>query len=112
MEQWSNCQNVEFGKADKGKCKRGERYLLHQWKKKSIFFELPYWRHLLIRHNLDVMHVEKNVCDNILGTLREIPGKNEDSLNSRLDLIDMNMHEKLRVQRVGDKYQIRKPLTT
>jgi len=52
------------------------------------------------------------VCDNILGTLREIPGKNEDSLNSRLDLIDMNMHEKLRVQRVGDKYQIRKPLTT
>ena len=30
-----------------------------QWKKKSIFYELPYWRHLLIRHNLDVMHIEK-----------------------------------------------------
>ena len=44
------------------------------------------------------MHVEKNVCDNILGTLREIPGKNEDSLNARLDLIDMNMHQKLRVR--------------
>ncbi|KAK9053298.1 hypothetical protein SSX86_029931 [Deinandra increscens subsp. villosa] len=31
------------------------------WSKKSIFFELPYWHKLLIRHNIDVMHVEKNV---------------------------------------------------
>jgi len=53
------------------------------------------------------MHVQKNVCDNILGTLLEIPGK-KDSLKARLDLIDMNMHEKLRVQHVGDKYQIPK----
>ena len=30
LEQWSDCQNVEFGKADKEKRKRGERYLLHQ----------------------------------------------------------------------------------
>ncbi|XP_039145579.1 uncharacterized protein LOC120282799 [Dioscorea cayenensis subsp. rotundata] len=29
------------------------------WKKKSIFFTLPYWKHLLLRHNLDVMHIEK-----------------------------------------------------
>ena len=29
------------------------------WKKRSIFFELPYWSTLLIRHNLDVMHIEK-----------------------------------------------------
>ena len=29
-------------------------------------------------------------------------------MNARLDLIDMNMHEKLRVQQVGDKYQIPK----
>ena len=56
--------------------------------KKSIFFELPYWRHLLIRRNLDVMHIEKNICDNILGTLLDIHGKNKDSLNARLDLVD------------------------
>nr|GEU63134.1 uncharacterized protein [Tanacetum cinerariifolium] len=35
------------------------------WKKKSIFFKLPYWKSLLLPHNLDVMHIEKNVCDNI-----------------------------------------------
>ena len=25
------------------------------WKKKSIFFDLEYWRYLHVRHNLDVM---------------------------------------------------------
>ena len=29
------------------------------WKKKSIFFDLPYWCDLDVRHCLDVMHVEK-----------------------------------------------------
>jgi hypothetical protein len=29
------------------------------WKKKSIFFRLPYWKDNLLRHNLDVMHIEK-----------------------------------------------------
>ncbi|KAG8490950.1 hypothetical protein CXB51_014091 [Gossypium anomalum] len=31
------------------------------WKKRSIFFELPYWEHNILRHNLDVMHIEKNI---------------------------------------------------
>jgi len=29
------------------------------WKKKNIFFRLPYWKDNLLRHNLDVMHIEK-----------------------------------------------------
>jgi hypothetical protein len=28
------------------------------WKKQSIFWELPYWNDLDIRHSIDVMHVE------------------------------------------------------
>jgi hypothetical protein len=27
------------------------------WKKKSVFFRLPYWKYNLLRHNLDVMHI-------------------------------------------------------
>ncbi|KAI5324963.1 hypothetical protein L3X38_034036 [Prunus dulcis] len=45
------------------------------WKKKSIFFDLEYWKYLPVRHALDVMHIEKNVCDSIIGTLLEIPEK-------------------------------------
>ncbi|XP_021767736.1 uncharacterized protein LOC110732126 [Chenopodium quinoa] len=106
LEQLHGYPNVEFGKDNKGKRKRGERYIVHQWKKISVFFQLPYWRHLLVRHNLDVMHVEKNVCENILGTLLDLPGKNKDSVNARLDLEVMKMHDDLRPKKVRDKYQI------
>nr|GEV02243.1 hypothetical protein [Tanacetum cinerariifolium] len=34
----------------------------HQlWKKKSIFFELPYWEYNLLGHNLDVMHSKRMI---------------------------------------------------
>ena len=57
----------------------------HNWRKRSIFFELPYWEHNLIRHNLDVMHIKKNVCDNILWTILNVDGKRKDNLNARRD---------------------------
>ena len=45
------------------------------WKKRSIFWDLPYWRTNMIRHNLDVMHIEKNFFDNIFNTLMCVPEK-------------------------------------
>ncbi|KAI5344097.1 hypothetical protein L3X38_011974 [Prunus dulcis] len=61
------------------------------WKKKSIFFDLEYWKYLPVRHALDVMHIEKNVCDSIIGTLLEINGKNKDGIAARLDLLNMGV---------------------
>ncbi|KAI5334657.1 hypothetical protein L3X38_024790 [Prunus dulcis] len=61
------------------------------WKKKSIFFDLEYWKYLPVRHALDVMHIEKNVCDSIIGTLLEIPEKNKDGIAARLDLLNMGV---------------------
>ncbi|KAL0401997.1 UNVERIFIED_CONTAM: hypothetical protein Slati_4229600 [Sesamum latifolium] len=58
----------------------------HKWTKKSIFWELEYWSTHLIRHNLDVMHIEKNVFDNIFNTMMDIKGKTKDNLNARKDL--------------------------
>ncbi|XP_074291731.1 uncharacterized protein LOC141618524 [Silene latifolia] len=55
------------------------------WNKKSVFFKLPYWEHNPLRHNLDVMHIEKNVCDNILGTLLDMD-KSRDDENARKDI--------------------------
>ena len=40
------------------KRKRGEEALI-VWKKKSIFFSLLYWEEHMLRHNLDLMHIEK-----------------------------------------------------
>ncbi|CAA7021405.1 unnamed protein product [Microthlaspi erraticum] len=58
----------------------------HNWHKKSIFWELPYWKDHLLRHNLDVMHIEKNFFDNIMNTILNVQGKTKDNLKSRLDL--------------------------
>ena len=49
--------------------------------KKVNFFELPYWQH----NNLDVMHIEKNIVDNILGTILDISGKIKDHAKSLYD---------------------------
>ncbi|WMV46923.1 hypothetical protein MTR67_040308 [Solanum verrucosum] len=65
------------------------------WKKRSIFFELPYWKHNLLRHNLDVMHIEKNIVDSILGTLLNISGKTKDHAIARYDLKDMGIRKNL-----------------
>ncbi|CAL8073380.1 unnamed protein product [Prunus armeniaca] len=37
------------------------------------------------------MHIEKNVCDSIIGMLLEIPGKNKDGIAARLDLLNMGV---------------------
>ncbi|XP_050939141.1 uncharacterized protein LOC127148819 [Cucumis melo] len=65
------------------------------WKRISAFYELTYWKKLHVRHCLDVMHIEKNVLMNIIGTLLDIPGKSKDGLSARLDLVEMNIRPEL-----------------
>ncbi|XP_028097569.1 uncharacterized protein LOC114297356 [Camellia sinensis] len=69
------------------------------WTKRSILFDLPYWKTLKLRHNLDVMHIEKNICDSLLGTLLNIDGKNKDTDKARLDLEDMRIRKELHLIR-------------
>ena len=65
------------------------------WHKKSILWELPYWSELDVRHSIDVMHVEKNVCESLLGTLLNMPGKSKDHKNARADLKEMGIRPEL-----------------
>ena len=48
---------VIFGKNQKQK----QSTVKNIWKKRYVFFDLPYWSSLDVRHCIDVMHVEKNV---------------------------------------------------
>ena len=67
------------------------------WKKKSIFWDLPYWKVLEVRSAIDVMHVTKNLCVNLLGFLG-VYGKTKDTPEAREDQQRMNekdgMHPK------------------
>ncbi|CAM8953817.1 unnamed protein product [Rhodiola kirilowii] len=47
------------------------------------------------------MHVEKNICDSLIGTLLNIPGKTKDGLKARLDMLEMNIRTKLAPQTEG-----------
>jgi hypothetical protein len=72
------------------------------WKKRSIFFTLPYWEDHMLRHNLNVMHIEKNVTDNIIGTLLNLNRKTNDNLKARLDLELMGIRHELHPQKTGN----------
>jgi hypothetical protein len=61
----------------------------------SILWDLPYWCDLELRHNVDAMHMEKNICDSIIGTLLKIPSKTKDSVNARIDCVNYKVHDKL-----------------
>ncbi|KAI5311984.1 hypothetical protein L3X38_041157 [Prunus dulcis] len=73
------------------------------WTHKPMFFELPYWSKLKLRHNLDVMHVVKNVFDTLVGTILDIEGKTKDTIKARLDLERMGIRRGLWMNRDSDK---------
>ncbi|WVZ17517.1 hypothetical protein V8G54_010499 [Vigna mungo] len=87
--------NIVFGKH------RKSTYAKNVWKKRSIFFNLPYWSILDVRHCIDVMHVEKNVCDSVIETLLNVKGKTKDGIKARQDLADMGIRTKLHPQTIG-----------
>ncbi|KAI5333882.1 hypothetical protein L3X38_024014 [Prunus dulcis] len=48
------------------------------------------------------MHIEKNVCDSIIGKLLEIPGKNKNGIAARLDLLNIGVKTDLQPE-YGEK---------
>ncbi|KAM2967803.1 hypothetical protein FF1_028025 [Malus domestica] len=82
LEQLNRLDFALFGKT----ISRTRPFTHMKWMHKSMFFELPYWSKLKLRHNLDVIHVEKNVFDTLLGTILDIEGKTNDTIKTRLDL--------------------------
>ena len=75
----------------------------HNWVKRSIFWELPYWHTNLIRHNLDVMHIEKNVFENIFNTIMDIKNKTKDNAKARKDLERYYSRPHLHLKSYNDK---------
>src|SRR5512133_3467017 len=78
-------------------------------RKKSIFWRLPYLKDLDVRHCIDLMHVEKNVCESLVGLMLNILGKTKDGLNACLDLQDMNIRSKLQPMRDAETGRVYLP---
>jgi len=79
----------------------------YNWVKRSIFWELPYWKTGILRHNLDVMHIEKNMFENIFNTVMDMKGKKRDNMEARMD-IPLFCHHK-NIELVYDESYVAKP---
>jgi len=60
----------------------------------------------LVRHNLDVMHIEKNIYESILGTLLDMAGKSKDSEKAHLDMQHLGMRNDQHPLVMNDKYTL------
>ena len=56
----------------------------------------------MLCHNLDVMHIEKNVVDNIISTFLNLDYKTKDNLKACHDLKDMGIRSELHLEKVGN----------
>ncbi|CAM8986864.1 unnamed protein product [Rhodiola kirilowii] len=58
------------------------------------------------------MHVEKNICESLLGTLLNILGKTKDGVKARLDMVEMNIRTKLAPESRGQRTYLPPSCTT
>ncbi|CAM8987826.1 unnamed protein product [Rhodiola kirilowii] len=71
------------------------------WTHMSIFYDLPYWSTLRQPYSLDVMHIEKNVFDNIIGTILGLQRKTKDDVKAREGLEQLGIRKELWLKRIG-----------
>jgi hypothetical protein len=74
--------------------------------RRVYFFSFPTGKKLIVRHNLDVMHIEKNICDRIIGTLLRIDGKCKDSEKARLDMQHLGIRQDQHLVVENGKYTL------
>ena len=83
-------KNVKHKKTPTG----NETEIRKAWSRRSILFDLPYWKKNPVRHVLDVMHAEKNFAEHIVGTC--LGGSHsKDGENARKDLKTLKLKPQL-----------------
>ncbi|XP_074326600.1 uncharacterized protein LOC141664542 [Apium graveolens] len=92
----TTCDLIQFPPPGKLTKRRPRDYgVAHNWTHYSPFFELPYWETLNLRHNIDVMHTEKNVFENIFYTMLNDKNKTKDNLKARHDCEELGIRREL-----------------
>jgi hypothetical protein len=109
LAELKKVKDVRPGKpqsSGKRKCPDLESGIAKIWSRMVSLWKLPYWHKLKVRHNLDVMHIEKNICDRLMSTILNIPGKTKDTIKARLDLKDLGIKNEPQFREIGDSYQV------
>ena len=116
LAELEKVKDVRPGKQQEcGKRKRCDmegRHVGRIWSRMVSLWQLPYWKNLMLRYNLDVMHIEKNICEALIGTILNIVGKTKDTIKARLDLEDLGIKEELQFREDGEMPSARYTLST
>jgi hypothetical protein len=67
----------------------------HNWIHKSCLWELPYTKALILPHNTDLMHQERNVAESIISMCFDVTVSSKDNVNARKDLAALCNHPSL-----------------
>ena len=69
--------------------------------KRLIFYNFHYWKHLFVRYNLDIMHVEKKNMQQSYWNTFEHKKEDKDRVKALLDLVDMAIQLGLVLKKMG-----------
>jgi hypothetical protein len=109
LAELEKVKDVRHGKQQSsGKVKRSdlEGGKVKIWSQMVSLWKLPYLHKLKVRHNLDVMHIEKNICESLMATILNIPRKTKDTIKARLELKDLGIKKELQFRETGDSCQM------
>jgi hypothetical protein len=67
----------------------------HNWTHKSCLGELLYAKALILLHNINLMHPERNVAESIISMCFNVIGFLKDNINARKDLAALCNHPSL-----------------
>jgi hypothetical protein len=75
----------------------------HNWIHKCALWELPYAKALILMHNIDIMHHERNVGKSILSTCMAFMDKTKDNHKARKDLAQLCNRPSFELKSSGGK---------
>jgi hypothetical protein len=75
----------------------------HNWIHICALWVLPHARALILMHNIDVMHQERNIVESIISTCLDITGKTKDNFKAQRDIADICNRPSLELDERGGK---------
>ena len=81
----------------------------HAWTQKSGLWRLPYKDDLLLPHNIDMMHMDKNIGEALFGAVMDISDKTKDNIKARVDQATLCNRPKLNIPPPRDGKKWKKP---
>jgi hypothetical protein len=71
----------------------------HNWTRKSYLYELPYAKVLILLHNINLMHKERNITESIISMCFDVTNFSKDYMNVRKDLATLCNYPSLEAKR-------------